>query len=782
MQTKRLLTLFGVFLFVGCSSFGISKLDLKYGESAPKNRVVERISKGNIDYWTEVKPIIESRCVVCHACYDAPCQLKLSAIEGIERGATEARVYNPTRLLEAPLTRLFEDAHTTQGWRDKGFYPVLNEYQQTPKANKEASVLHRMLELKQSNPLPEVKVLDDEFKFANDRTHNCPKPGSFDDFAEDYPNWGMPYALPSLAKDEYDTLTGWIEQGATYTARPAIDSELQKAIVAWETFLNGGSKKQQLASRYIYEHLFLGHLFFDEINNNQYFRLVRSKTPSNEPVDLIATRRPYDDPKTDRVYYRIIPELETVVAKTHMPYALNSRRMEFWKSIFIEREYRVDTLPGYDPILSANPFEVFDEIPVTSRYEFLLDEAQFTVMGFIKGPVCRGQSALNVINDHFWVFFAQPVPEYDHQVAQYHRENADILELPSAKGTVLTPLSTWRNYSKKQLTYLEKRDELLKKSLGKTISFDLQRFWDGNGTNSNAALTVFRHFDSATVEKGLLGAPPKTAWLIGYTDLERIHYLLVSGYDVYGNVGHQLLSRLYMDFLRMNSESNFLLFLPSASREKEREYWYRDVDPELYKYLSTPRVESTKEPQIGYKTDNHKLELFELLRQRLKPVLDESRNLHTINDQDKRNAIAKINGMRGAHVQIFPEHAILLLETDSGDEFYTLMRNSAHLNITSMFGEAKRRIPEEDEMMILKGFVGAYPGAFFKVEESKLKEFVSQFTEVQNESDYFKLRDTFGVRRTDPNFWAFSDRVHEGYKKSEPLNYGALDYNRLENR
>lgn len=33
--------------------------------------------------------------------------------------------------------------------------------------------------------------------------------------------------------------------------------------------------------------------------------------------------------------------------------------------------------------------------------------------------------------------------------------------------------------------------------------------------------------------------------------LERIHYLLVAGFNVFGNVGHQLNTRLYINFLRM---------------------------------------------------------------------------------------------------------------------------------------------------------------------------------------------------------------------------------------
>ena len=40
--------------------------------------------------------------------------------------------------------------------------------------------------------------------------------------------------------------------------------------------------------------------------------------------------------------------------------------------------------------------------------------------------------------------------------------------------------------------------------------------------------------------KGLVGQQPKTAWVIDYSLLERIHYLLVAGFDVFGNVAHQL--------------------------------------------------------------------------------------------------------------------------------------------------------------------------------------------------------------------------------------------------
>ena len=39
----------------------------------------------DVDFFTDVKPILDSRCVACHACYDAPCQLKATAAEGMAR-------------------------------------------------------------------------------------------------------------------------------------------------------------------------------------------------------------------------------------------------------------------------------------------------------------------------------------------------------------------------------------------------------------------------------------------------------------------------------------------------------------------------------------------------------------------------------------------------------------------------------------------------------------------------------------------------------------------------
>ena len=86
------LSILGILTLSGCALLAYNNFDKIFGPSLIRNRVVEKITADEVDYWQEVKPILDNRCVVCHSCYDAPCQLKLTAIEGIERGANKSKV------------------------------------------------------------------------------------------------------------------------------------------------------------------------------------------------------------------------------------------------------------------------------------------------------------------------------------------------------------------------------------------------------------------------------------------------------------------------------------------------------------------------------------------------------------------------------------------------------------------------------------------------------------------------------------------------------------------
>ena len=43
---------------------------------------------------------------------------------------------------------------------------------------------------------------------------------------------------------------------------------------------------------------------------------------------------------------------------------------------------------------------------------------------------------------------------------------------------------------------------------------DTSAIWKGNRPNDDPVLTVFRHFDSASVHRGVLGGLPKTMWVV----------------------------------------------------------------------------------------------------------------------------------------------------------------------------------------------------------------------------------------------------------------------------
>ncbi|MBU3004545.1 fatty acid cis/trans isomerase [Paraglaciecola arctica] len=743
------------------------------------------------NYTDDVRPILEKRCVVCHACYDAPCQLKLGSIEGLTRGANKERVYDGERLLEANLSRLFEDGHSVDQWREKDFFPVVSDQAGTKKQNIENSLLAKMLLLKEANPLPTQKLLSKEFDLDLNRDYQCPTDQEFADYAQDYPLWGMPYGLPAIDNVAHQRLIDWVAHGATQPQPQPISSETQNLIDSWESFLNQNSKKAQLMSRYLFEHLFLVNLQFSDSENKQFFKLVRSNSQPGQPIKGIFTRRPFDDPKVPRVYYRMQPVLETIVHKSHMPITLNTARMERWSKWFLEADYTVDTLPSYQPEEASNPFISFAQIPVKTRYKYMLDEAQNTIMQFIKGPVCRGQLALNVINDHFWVFFASPDLDVVENNDEFMQQARQQISLPAEAQSNALPTS-WLTYAAKEKQYLKAKSEFIEQHLKDKVEVTLDLLWDGSGSNGgdnsgkndNATLTIFRHNDAATVVKGLVGKQPQTAWVLTYPLFERIHYLLVAGFDVYGNVGHQLNSRMYMDFLRMEGEFNFLSFLPKKNRQEVREKWYRGSVSEVEKYVYDANQTSV-ETDLNYKTEQPLIELYQKLQSHFTDVSNQQHHLERgSKHKSVLEPLQQINKVQGISAALIPQSSIVRVVDveNQNTHFYTLLRHNAYNNISHLFGEDDRRLPEEDTMTIAPGLMTSHPNAFFTVTTTELADFANGIEGLSSEQDYQALRKKYAVYRTSADFWEFADAMHQYFKQLNPLEFGVLDFNRLENR
>jgi hypothetical protein len=241
-----------------------------------------------------------------------------------------------------------------------------------------------------------------------------------------------------------------------------------------------------------------------------------------------------------------------------------------------------------------------------------------------------------------------------------------------------------------------------------------------------------------------------------------------------------------MDFLRMEGEYNFLLFLPENNASIEIENWYRGAEEEVTDYAKALNDWDTSNPGIDYKTSNPKKELYEKMFVRLgekvthKDALNWNGNTDKINNSSLLRALANVNG---AAITWLPEISFLRVNYENRPEqLYTLVANRAHSNVSHLLSESKRIIKEEQTITLVKGVIGDYPNAFFQVDNNELEQFVDLVGAMASEKDYQVLLNRFGVRRTSAEFWAYSDWLAAFYKDSQPIEAGILDYNRFENK
>jgi len=243
----------------------------------------------------------------------------------------------------------------------------------------------------------------------------------------------MPYGLPPLTPAERGVLTSWVQGGQKPPAAKSGDAlppEQASAKSKWEEFLNRPDAEHKLAARYLYEHLFLASVHFSK-DSTRYHRIVRSRTACDQPLDEIATRRPSDDPKAG-FHYCFEPARETIVEKTLLPYTLDRAKLDRVASLFFDpnQPWKASHQPGYPQADAANPFVLYRDIPVKARYRYLLDDAQYHVGSFIKGPVCYGAGAVNSIDEHLFVFFMNPDSELMAADPDFAKASEDLLVLP----------------------------------------------------------------------------------------------------------------------------------------------------------------------------------------------------------------------------------------------------------------------------------------------------------------------------------------------------------------
>ena len=172
-----------------------------------------------------------------------------------------------------------------------------------------------------------------------------------------------------------------------------------------------------------------------------------------------------------------------------------------------------------------------------------------------------------------------------------------------------------------------------------------------------------------------------------------------------------------------------------------------------------------------------------MLQERLSPVLNTSYDIEKVGNTHVRQQLERLSSITGLAVSWLPQNAMLSIDgLGSDDHVVTLIHNNGLSNVSHLFFEDKRRLPKEDSLTVVRGFLGAYPNAFYRVAQAKLVDFVSAVEGLSSEDDYQALLSRFGVSRSNPDFWKHSDAIQAAYQNASPIEAGLFDYNRLENR
>jgi hypothetical protein len=129
--------------------------------------------------------------------------------------------------------------------------------------------------------------------------------------------------------------------------------------------------------------------------------------------------------------------------------------------------------------------------------------------------------------------------------------------------------------------------------------------------------------------------------------------------------------------------------------------------------------------------------------------------------------------------RFFPEFAILQVRSEGErTKLYSLVHNREHSNVSWMLSEEERLAPREDTLTVHAGILGAYPNVVFIVPEVDAEAFANAVVSIKSTTDYERLVDRFGIRRSNETFWSVFDTLDKTYLADDPVRSGTLDLTR----
>lgn len=721
-------------------------------------------------YLDKVQPVIAKRCVTCHGCTTAACQLKLTSYEGIKRGANAHNFFDST-IFSAPTgpTRL-KDGVTAEDWKAKGFYSVVD--------GGKDSIMYKMLEHGNEDNRGDFDLSGafglyadgaKKLKFA------CLDSNRKLDERLSKKGTGMPFGLPALPSAEYTLLTQWIENGA-----PGPSAEAQKILATardaqgvqeWEDFFNQASPKARLSMRYVFEHLFYSKVHLDDrqASRGDFFEVVRSRTKTG-PIDEIVTERPSDDPKV-AFYYRFKKHTQIITAKDHTVFHLDANVRRRWKELFLDSAWEPGEVPGYGEM---NPFIYFDKIPGKIRYQFMLENSHHLIEAMVKGDVCNGSSATYAIRDRFFTVFLKP--ESDPSAIDPKLGESSYFHLDPNSGSIFRDVDF---------------EQLFEKGLRKLRpeGLGVEDIWDGGKKDKNAWITVFRHGNNASAHQGVMGQLPETMWVLDFGNFERLYYDLVVLYRPWGAIPHKLSTWRQMSHVRAHSEDLFLLFLPERFRNDVRKEFtpgwgrFTEIDMAGTDYPSRTNDLDATRPATDF---------VGRLRDYLGPTIAGATKLDpepmraappaptaTTNRDEVETALYQVTLDRGNFSADLPDVTWLTVDAGSQQFTYTLLANRIFWHNSRVLGDALpnlTRRPEQDSISVVRGHIGAFPQLFLRVPVEQVGALAKASREGREQR--LAIRKKHEILRSSPDFWKFLDDAHTSLLEKDPVDAGIIDTSR----
>jgi hypothetical protein len=169
-----------------------------------------------------------------------------------------------------------------------------------------------------------------------------------------------------------------------------------------------------------------------------------------------------------------------------------------------------------------------------------------------------------------------------------------------------------------------------------------------------------------------------------------------------------------MDFLRMEGEQAFLLFLPEEERLDARDYWYRGCP-------FTCATTSCRRKTEGYERPHRSATALTTRGASSCKCCGRTfprRGRWRYVDSPPLRALMDAPNAASANL---PEVAFLQVLDSRGECSTTRWSTTApSLNNAQLFQEEDRRIPEEDTLTVTRGFVGAYPEHVFPGDRARV--------------------------------------------------------------